>query len=74
MYEFLDYQTQDVMTREPVTIAPGARLREARIATSRCAVWVPPHWAMSMSVDVPDVPGEEREGYLALRAERISAD
>ena len=29
MYEFLDYQTQDVMTREPMTIAPDASLREA---------------------------------------------
>ena len=29
MYEFLDYETQDVMTREPVTIAPDASLREA---------------------------------------------
>lgn len=28
MYEFLDYQAQDVMTRDPVTIAPEARLAD----------------------------------------------
>jgi len=28
MYEFLDYQTQDVMTRDPVTIAPDATLAD----------------------------------------------
>ena len=29
VYEFLEYQTQDVMTREPMTIAPDASLRAA---------------------------------------------
>lgn len=29
MYEFLDYRVEDVMTRKPVTIAPGATLAEA---------------------------------------------
>jgi CBS domain-containing protein len=29
VYEFLDYKTRDVMTREPVTVAPDAPLREA---------------------------------------------
>ena len=29
VYEFLGYQTHDVMTREPLTIAPDAPLREA---------------------------------------------
>jgi CBS-domain-containing membrane protein len=28
MYEFLDYQAQDVMTRDPVTIAPDATLSQ----------------------------------------------
>jgi CBS domain-containing protein len=30
MYEFLDYRVEDVMTRRPVTIAPGATLAEAQ--------------------------------------------
>jgi CBS domain-containing protein len=29
MYEFLDYQAQDVMTRDVVTLEPGATLQEA---------------------------------------------
>jgi CBS domain-containing protein len=28
MYEFLDYQAQDVMTRDPVTVSPNATLTE----------------------------------------------
>ena len=30
MYEFLEYRVEDVMTRKPVTIAPGATLAEAQ--------------------------------------------
>ena len=29
MYEFLDYHAEDVMTRDPITVAPGTTLAEA---------------------------------------------
>jgi len=36
----------------------------------RCALCVPPSWALSASADHPDVSEEDLRDYLALRAER----
>ena len=35
MYEFLRYQVRHVMTRDPVTVAPGARLGDAQALFER---------------------------------------
>ncbi len=47
-----------------------AALAEACIRERRCAVRVPPSWALTASTDVPEVGDDDWRGYLELRAER----
>lgn len=45
-------------------------LEEGGIQERRCAVCVPPYWALISSTDLPDMSGEDVQDFLALRAER----
>ena len=48
----------------------GAALEAAGLKEKRCAVAVPPAWALTASTDLPTVDPEDLRGYLELRAER----
>ena len=50
--------------------ALAAALEAAGLREKRCAVAVPPAWALTASTDLPDVPPEDLRGYLELRVER----
>ena len=48
----------------------AAALDAAGLREKRCAVCVPPGWALTASTDLPPVSGEDLRGYLELQAER----
>ncbi|MBN1676050.1 MAG: hypothetical protein JXR37_33710 [Kiritimatiellae bacterium] len=48
----------------------AAHLAEAGIREKRCAVCLPPGWAMTAPAELPAVGAEDLRAYLALRAER----
>lgn len=48
----------------------AAALEAAGLKDKRCAVAVPPAWALTASTDLPSVESEDLRGYLELRAER----
>ena len=48
----------------------GAALEAAGVREKRCAVCVPPGWALTASSDLPAVEPDDLRGYLELRAER----
>ena len=48
----------------------GAALDAAGLREKRCAVCVPPAWALTASTDLPAVEPDDLRGYLELRAER----
>ncbi len=50
--------------------ALAAALEVAGLREKRCAVGVPPAWALTASVDLPTVSPEDLRGYLEIRAER----
>ena len=47
-----------------------AELEKAGIRERRCAVCLPPAWALSASIDLPELDAADLRGYLELRAER----
>ena len=50
--------------------ALAAALEVAALKEKRCAVGVPPAWALTASSDLPLVSQEDLRGYLEIRAER----
>ena len=48
----------------------AAALDAAGLREKRCAVCVPPGWALAASTDLPAVEPDDLRGYLELRAER----
>ena len=48
----------------------AAALEAAGVREKRCAVCVPPAWALVASTDLPAVAPDDLRGYLELRAER----
>ncbi len=48
----------------------AAALDAAGLREKRCAVAVPPAWALTASTELPTVDPEDLRGYLELRAER----
>ena len=48
----------------------AAALDAAGLGDKRCAVCVPPGWALTASTDLPPVSAEDLRGYLELQAER----
>ena len=50
--------------------ALAAALEAAGLREKRCAVAVPPAWALTASTDLPTVDPDDLRGYLELRAER----
>ena len=48
----------------------GAALDAAGVREKRCAVCVPPGWALTASTDLPAVEPDDLRGFLELRAER----
>ena len=48
----------------------AATLETAGLREKRCAVGVPPAWALTASADLPAVSPEDLRGYLEIRAER----
>lgn len=54
--------------RSGATLA--AALEVAGLREKRCAVGVPPVWALTASADLPSVSPEDLRGYLEIRAER----
>ncbi len=48
----------------------AAALEVAALREKRCAVGVPPAWALTASSDLPSVSPEDLRGYLEIRAER----
>ncbi len=48
----------------------AAALDAAGLREKRCAVCVPPGWALTASTDLPPVEPDDLRGYLELRAER----
>ncbi len=48
----------------------AAALDAAGLREKRCAVCVPPAWALAASCDLPAVEPDDLRGYLELRAER----
>ena len=48
----------------------AAALEVAALRDKRCAVGVPPAWALTASADLPSVSPEDLRGYLEIRAER----
>ena len=48
----------------------GAALEAAGLREKRCAVCVPPGWALTAATDLPPVSPEDLRGYLELQAER----
>ena len=48
----------------------AAALDAAGLRDRRCALCVPPGWALTASTDLPEVSGEDLRGYLELQAER----
>lgn len=48
----------------------AAALDAAGVREKRCAVAVPPAWALTASTDLPTVDPDDLRGYLELRAER----
>lgn len=48
----------------------AASLEAAGLKEKRCAVAVPPAWALTASTDLPTVDPDDLRGYLELRAER----
>ena len=48
----------------------AAALEAAGLREKRCAVCVPPAWALAASTDLPAVQPDDLRGYLELRAER----
>lgn len=50
--------------------ALAAALAQAGLHERRCAVCLPPSWALSTSADLPEVAPEDLRGYFELRAER----
>ena len=50
--------------------ALAAALEVAGLREKRCAVGVPPMWALTASADLPAVSPEDLRGYLEIRAER----
>ncbi len=50
--------------------ALAAALEAAGLREKRCAIGVPPAWALTASSDLPSVSPEDLRGYLEIRAER----
>lgn len=48
----------------------AAALQDAGIHEHRCAVCVPPFWALISTTELPEMSGEDLQAFLALRAER----
>ncbi len=48
----------------------AAALEVASLREKRCAVGVPPAWALTASADLPAVSPEDLRGFLEIRAER----
>lgn len=48
----------------------AASLEAAGLRERRCAVCLPPAWALSAAADLPEVSAEDLRGYFELRAER----
>ncbi len=48
----------------------AAALEVASLREKRCAVGVPPAWALTASAELPSVSPEDLRGYLEIRAER----
>ena len=48
----------------------AAALDAAGLRDKRCAVCVPPAWALTASADLPPVSADDLRGYLELQAER----
>ena len=48
----------------------AAALQAAEIQERRCAVCVPPYWALISSTDLPEVSNEDLQAFLSLRSER----
>jgi hypothetical protein len=48
----------------------AAQLEILQLRERRCAVTVPTTWAMTLSMDLPDIPPEDLQSFFELRAER----
>ena len=55
---------------EKAGAALAAALEAAGLREKRCAVAVPPAWALTASTELPAVDSSDLRGYLELRAER----
>jgi Tfp pilus assembly PilM family ATPase len=62
----------DEISREPEKAGAllAAALNESQVRHRACVVRIPPGWAMTASIDLPDVSSEDLRSYLELCAER----
>ncbi|MGB8355275.1 MAG: hypothetical protein WCD79_15360 [Chthoniobacteraceae bacterium] len=62
----------DEISREPEKAGAmlAAALNEAQVRHRAAVVRIPPGWAMTASIDLPDVSAEDLRSYLELSAER----